>query len=97
MEVLLARAGGRSVSCAALDALGRPGRAPYALLYDGLAVVEMARASGIARLGGAALDPLGATSYGTGQLIAAALRRLRDPHTSGECALHAPPGRRLTW
>ncbi|MEK6661216.1 MAG: glycerate kinase, partial [candidate division NC10 bacterium] len=43
----------------------------FALLSDGSAVVEMARASGIARLGGRRLDPLAATSYGTGQLIAA--------------------------
>ncbi len=76
MEVLLARVGGLRVFRPALDALGRPGRVPFALLDDGSAVVEMARASGIARLGGAKLDPLGATSFGTGQLIGAALRRL---------------------
>lgn len=77
VEVLLERRGGRRVRVRVLDALGRPAWASYALLSDGRsAVVEMAQASGMARLKGR-LDPLGATTYGTGQLIADALRRGR--------------------
>lgn len=46
-------------------------------LGEGLAVVEMAQASGLTLAGGAAHnDPVRATSRGTGELIAAAARRL---------------------
>jgi len=49
------------------------------LLFDGLAVVEMARASGLALVGGAeGNDVMGATTRGTGQLIAEAVRCLGD-------------------
>ena len=40
---------------------------------SGTAVVEMAQASGLDRLPGGVPDPLGATSYGTGELVLAAL------------------------
>jgi len=49
----------------------RPVDAPYLLLPDGTAVVEMAAVSGLPLM--AAPDPLGATSRGVGELIAAAL------------------------
>ncbi|MBV6508492.1 MAG: Glycerate 2-kinase [Acidimicrobiales bacterium] len=43
-------------------------------LSRGIAVIEMARASGLALLGGAeGNDPVAASTYGTGELIAAAL------------------------
>lgn len=51
---------------------GRPVRASYAVRGE-TAVVEMAEASGLRRLPGG-LEPLTATSYGTGELIAHALR-----------------------
>ncbi|WP_062443394.1 glycerate kinase [Herbidospora daliensis] len=51
---------------------GQPVRASYAV-KDDTAVVEMAEASGLRRLPGG-LEPLTATSYGTGELIAHALR-----------------------
>jgi glycerate 2-kinase len=50
---------------------GRPVDAPYLLLPDGTAVVEMAAVSGLPLM--AAPDPRGATSRGVGELIAAAL------------------------
>jgi glycerate 2-kinase len=50
---------------------GRPVDAPYLRLPDGTAVVEMAAVSGLPQM--SALDPLGATSRGVGELIAAAL------------------------
>ena len=55
--------------------LGDPVEAPWRL-HRHTAVIEMARASGLALVGGAeANDPLGATTYGTGELIEAAIER----------------------
>src|ERR687887_544389 len=53
--------------------LGAPVEAEWLLLSDGTAGVESARASGLALVGGAN-DPLVATSRGTGELLAAAVR-----------------------
>lgn len=50
---------------------GRPVEADWLLLPDGTAVVELARSSGIALM--RELDPLGATTRGLGETIAAAL------------------------
>ena len=56
------------------DPLGRPIRASFGLIEDGqTAVIEMADASGLHLLKQEELDPLRANSYGTGQLIKAAL------------------------
>lgn len=52
--------------------LGIPVTARFAL-RQGTAVVEMAQASGLARLPAGTFAPLTATSHGTGELIAAAL------------------------
>jgi len=51
---------------------GRPVRTAYAR-RDGLAVVEMADISGLGRLPGGRLQPLRASSRGTGEVVAAAL------------------------
>lgn len=50
---------------------GRSVDADYVVLPDGAAVVELAAASGLPLLG--RLDPLGSTTLGSGQVIAAAL------------------------
>ena len=50
---------------------GSPVKAEWAALADGTAIVEMARASGLALV--ARNDALSATTYGTGELIAAAI------------------------
>ena len=63
------------VTCAAHDPLMRPITARYGLAPDGTAIVEMAQASGLALLQPDERNPLIATSFGTGQLIADALRR----------------------
>ena len=69
-ETLLAAAGGKWIETEALDPLGSPLRAGYALLDGGkTAVIEMAKASGLVLLGGRKKEPLRATTYGTGQLI----------------------------
>jgi glycerate kinase len=59
---------------AAHDPLGRPLIARWLRSTDGTrAVVELAAASGLSRLTGAELDPAGASTYGTGEVIRAAL------------------------
>ncbi|MBR6728584.1 MAG: glycerate kinase [Clostridia bacterium] len=55
------------------DPLGREIEGFYGLLSDGTAVIEMAAASGLPLLSQEERNPLKTTSYGTGQLIAAAL------------------------
>jgi glycerate kinase len=70
--VLRASPGARTHSvpgCTGPD--GRPVTGLFALLPDGTAVVELATASGLPLL--AVPDPLGATTQGTGETIAAAL------------------------
>jgi glycerate kinase len=60
-------------SAPACDPLGRPRTAPWWLAPDGAAIIEMAEASGLALLKREERAPLDATSYGTGELIAAAV------------------------
>ncbi|QSX41996.1 glycerate kinase [Shewanella cyperi] len=55
------------------DPLGRSHQAVYARLSNGEVVIELAQASGIQWLQPGELNPLCASSYGTGQLISAAL------------------------
>jgi glycerate kinase len=72
-EVLCRALGGRLHEARASDALGRTITARYGLLEDGTALVDVASASGLARLGPSEPDALVATSYGTGELLNAAL------------------------
>jgi glycerate 2-kinase len=72
IEVFL-ESGARRCSARVRGPLGDPVDAPFALRDDGLAIVEMAAASGLALLQRAEYDPLRADTFGTGQLIAAAL------------------------
>ena len=68
--------GGERISVEALDPLMRPIQADYGLLPDGkTAVIEMAQASGLELLAPDELNPLIASTYGTGQLMADALAR----------------------
>jgi glycerate 2-kinase len=70
----LVRAGGGHVGTADVsDPLGRPVTAAFGLLDDRVAVVEMAQASGLWRVAPHEHDALGASTRGTGELIAAAL------------------------
>lgn len=52
---------------------GREINARYAIMPDGIAVIEMAQASGLTLVEENKRDPLKATTYGTGQLIRSAL------------------------
>lgn len=69
--------------------LGRPVMAQFGVRRSGsagavaVAVVELAQASGIELLTPAELDPLGATTFGTGESILAALDVLHGPAGAG--------------
>lgn len=73
-ETLARATGGRMVDAAAHDALGRPLRAELAITGDGAAaIIEMAQASGLALLPPGERRATEASTYGTGELIRAAL------------------------
>jgi len=53
--------------------LGEKVKAHYGILPDGSAVIEMAAASGITLVPSGRLNPMEATTYGTGELVKTAL------------------------
>ena len=68
--------GGKTLPTRILDPLQREIIAEYGMLIDGeTGIVEMARASGFALLTQDERNPMQTTSYGTGQLLAAALAK----------------------
>jgi glycerate 2-kinase len=73
LDALVAAAGGSRRSVRVTGPLGDEVDAEYAILRDGTAVIEMARASGLALAAGRN-DPLRASTRGTGELIAAVAR-----------------------
>jgi glycerate kinase len=74
LEVLLTALGGETGGARVRDPLGREVRAGYGLIEDGdAAIVEMAAASGLALVAPAERDPWAASTYGTGELIGAAI------------------------
>jgi glycerate 2-kinase len=74
LDALLAARGGSRVAAPAHDPLRRPIEAEFGLLDDGkTAVVEVAAASGLPLLAPEELDPERADTYGTGELIGAAI------------------------
>lgn len=73
LDTLLAAVGGSRRSATVTGPLGEPVRAEWAVLSGGVAVVEMAQASGLALVEGRN-DALRATTRGTGELIGAAAR-----------------------
>lgn len=76
LDVLVGATGGEYFEADVRGPLGAPVRARWgALGGGGPAVVEMARASGLRLLDPAHLDPRAASTYGTGELIGAALDR----------------------
>jgi glycerate 2-kinase len=72
-EVLAAALGATTHELVVEDALGRPLRASWSLTPDGTALIDVATASGLARLKASERDVLAASSHGTGQLMRAAL------------------------
>ena len=73
LDALVAALGGSRRVVRVTGPLGEPVDAEWAMLPGGLAVVEMARASGLA-LTPRIKDPLRASTRGTGELIGAAIR-----------------------
>jgi glycerate kinase len=74
IDVLVNALGGKILQETVLDPLCNPVAASYGILGDGTtAVIEMSRASGVSLIAPELLNPMRATSYGTGQLIKAAL------------------------
>lgn len=74
MEAFHAAVGGQLEEITVRDPLMRPVRAKY-LLHNEMAVIEMAKASGLTLLAKEERNPMVATSYGTGQLVADAVRK----------------------
>jgi len=75
MEVLLTALGGETSAAPVHDPLGREIEAAFALVEDGdTAIVEMARASGLALLAENERDAEAASTRGTGELIVAAVQ-----------------------
>jgi glycerate 2-kinase len=73
LDTLVAVLGGSRRRARVTGPLGAPVDAEWAMLSDGTAIVEMARASGLS-LVGRHNDPLRATTRGTGELVATAAR-----------------------
>ena len=74
MEALMLALGGDCVTVDVTDPLGRPVKAQYGLVEDGgTGVVAMAAASGLHLVTEAERDAEAATTYGTGELICAAV------------------------
>ena len=74
LEAFYAAIGGRLIEATVRDPLMRPISAKY-LLQDELAVIEIAQANGLTLLSKEERNPMVATSYGTGQLVADAVKR----------------------
>ena len=76
VQSLVDATGGRIVKCAVSGPLGQKVLASYGLLGDGrTAVIEMAEASGLPLVPRADRDPLRASTFGTGELVADAINR----------------------
>ena len=74
VQSLVDATGGRLLSATVRDPLGNDIEAQYGVLGDGVtAVIEMAAASGLTLVPKEKRNPLATTTYGTGQLIKAAL------------------------
>ncbi len=75
LEVLLLALGGETAGAKACDALRRPIKAGFGLVENGsVAIVETAQAIGLPQIKQSERDAEAASSYGAGQLIAAAAR-----------------------
>jgi len=73
VDSLVRGAGGRYETINAKDPLGRDIECTYGVLNDNAAVIEMAASSGLTLLNEEERNPMITTTYGTGQIIRAAL------------------------
>jgi glycerate kinase len=74
VEAIISATGGRICSVRVTDPLGAPITAEYGITPEGTAVIEMSAASGITLVPVDKRDPLYTTTYGTGELIAHAVK-----------------------
>ena len=74
LEAFRAAIGGEIIALTVHDPLMRPVKAAY-LLHNDTAVIEIAQACGLTLLAEEERNPMVATSYGVGQLVADAVRR----------------------
>lgn len=72
VETLVAATGGKLLQADVTDALGRPIQAPFGVLGDGTVVINLSSAAGLVQLQEAERAPLRTSTFGVGQLIAAA-------------------------
>lgn len=79
VEAVVEATGGTFHSVAVCDPLGNQVEAQYGVLSDGSAIMEMASASGIELVPHDWLDPMKATTYGTGQIVR---HLIEEGHTS---------------
>ena len=79
VDAVVAATGGTLQSLNVCGPLGDPVAAQYGLLPDGTAIMEMASASGIELIPSDRLNPMEATTYGTGELLR---HLLSEGHTS---------------
>lgn len=76
MEAMSKALGGKLCNALVSDPLGRSVEAAYGYVEsEGVAIVDTASASGLTLLSSSERNPLLTTSYGTGEIIAAAIRR----------------------
>ena len=73
-EALIRCMNGKMKETVATDPLGRKISSEYAVADDGTAIIEMAKAAGITLVDKSELNPLVATTYGVGELIADAIK-----------------------
>jgi glycerate kinase len=73
-EAVIMATGGKWVPVTVRGPLGEPVEAGYGLLPGGTAIIEMASASGLVLVPSERRDPRNTSTYGTGELIAAALK-----------------------
>ncbi len=74
LDAVVSATGGTFHSVRVCDPLGRRVNAQYGVTPNGLAVIEIAAAAGITLLSSSERNPLQATTYGVGELIAAAIK-----------------------
>jgi glycerate kinase len=75
VDTMLFARNGKKITIPVKDPLWRTVDASYGILPDNIAVIEMAAASGLPLLSDEEKNPLSTTTYGTGELIADAMKK----------------------